>query len=55
MGNKNYEKVFTNVLSPRKSGSGAQTYVGKRKKPTPFLDPYRVLDAIKAAANKVIN
>ena len=49
MGKDNYEKVFINVKKPTRAGSGAQTYVGKKKKPTKFLDPYRVVDYIKKA------
>jgi len=44
-----YEKIFTNVKKPTRAGTGAQTYVGKKKKPTKFLDPYRVVNFIKKA------
>tara|TARA_R100000951_G_scaffold49618_2_gene41949 strand:+ start:914 stop:1069 length:156 start_codon:yes stop_codon:yes gene_type:complete len=49
MGNNDYKKVFINVKKPTRSGSGAQTYVGRKKKPTKFFDPYRIVDFIKKA------
>jgi hypothetical protein len=46
-----YEKIFINVKKPTKAGTGAQTYVGKKKKPTKFLDPYRVVNLLKKVVN----
>jgi hypothetical protein len=42
-----YEKIFINVKKPTRAGTGAKTYVGKKKKPTKFLDPYRVVNFLK--------
>ena len=41
-----YEKIFINEKKPTRAGTGAKTYVGKKKK-TKFLDPYRVVNFLK--------